>query len=94
MPAKTVFRAGGKKNHRTRRGAFDPVATGGPPFDGRIAGYLEMKTEIAMLVLGNFDGRDGVMFNQKAAPWLIRGPVMAAGHKRDHLIVSDDRDPV
>ena len=94
LPAKTVFRAGGKKDHRARRRTFDAVTTGGPPFDGLIAGYLEMKTEIAMHVLGNFYGGDGVMFHQKAAPRLIRRLVMAAGHKRDHLIVSEDRDPV
>lgn len=68
--------------------------TGGPPFDGLIAGYLEMKTKIAMLVLWNFYGGESVMFDQKAGPWLIRGPVMAAGQKRNHLIVSEDRDPV
>jgi hypothetical protein len=70
------------------------VPTGGPPFDGLIAGYLEMKTEIAMLVLWNLYSSEGVVLHQKTTPRLIRWPMMARGHKRDQLIIAKDRDPV
>jgi hypothetical protein len=93
LPAKAVACTGGKENHRSGSRALDPVPALGPPLHTFVAAGLQMEAELAVLVLGDLDGGDGVALQNDTIPGLLSGLPGKRRQQRDNLVVPQYGDP-